>query len=100
MRTFFNLFILFLLLQGFVAQAQQDQDSQWYNAVGRHKDNKAPVKDAIRQKTINRMDSAAHSAWTKLLVGNTLSSVGQVVHPAGTSLSLMEGDRVMSVRIS
>lgn len=99
MKPFCSLAILVFLSLGFVVQAQQQQDSLWYNAAGRHKDNKAPVKDAIRQKTINKVDTAANSSWTKLLVGNTLSSVGQVVHPAGTSLSLTEGDRVMSVQL-
>jgi YVTN family beta-propeller protein len=98
MRSFYILVISFILSLSFVAHAQQEQNNQWYNAAGRHKDNKAPVKDAIRQKPTNKQDTAvASTTWTKMLVGNQLSSFGQVVHPAGTSLKLMDGDRVMSM---
>lgn len=97
MKTINSLFLVVILSFEFSAQAQQ-LDNQWYNGATRHKDNKAPVKDAVRQKTSTKSDySTALPDWTKLIVGNQLSSAGYVVQPAGKSLALPEGDRVMSM---
>lgn len=100
MRIITTLGIMAFLLLCLVAPAQQDQNSQWFNAAKRHKDNKAPVKDVSRQRTIIRMDTGVlNPSWTKLMVGDQLSSVGHVVMPAGTSISLKEKVRVMNISL-
>jgi len=100
MRTITILSILTFLLIGLVAPAQEEQNTQWFNADKRHKDNKAPVKDAIRQKAITHQDSTTLiPSWTQLMVGDKLSSFGQVVNPAGTTLALKGNGRVMNIAL-
>lgn len=97
MKSIYILILGAIISFQFSVQAQQ-ADNQWYNGATRHKDNKAPVKGAVRQKSLSKSDSSSVVPdWTKLTVGNQLSSAGYVVQPAGTSLALPEGDRVMSM---
>lgn len=75
---FYGLTVSYFLLISMVASAQKQQVNQWGNKLD-----------------ITTIDSS----WTKLRVGDKLSSFGQVVHPAGTSLQLMKGDRVMNLEL-
>lgn len=100
LRTITTLSLLAFLLISITVIAQEQQGNQWFNGDKRHKDNKAPVNDAIRQKVINHLDSAAMiPSWTRLMVGDKLSSFGHVVNPAGKSIALKENGRVMNIAL-
>lgn len=99
MKSIYFLIVCSIISFQFSVQAQQ-VDNQWYNGATRHKDNKAPVKDDVRQKIVSKSDSSSIVPdWTKLTVGNKLTSAGYVVQPAGTSLPLASDDRVLSMTL-
>jgi YVTN family beta-propeller protein len=78
--------------------SQDDKNNQWFNSANRHKDNKAPVKDASQQKGHAVLEpTQIDTTWKKMLVGNTLSSFGHLVKPEGVSIELEKMERIMSL---
>lgn len=96
MKSLFS-FIVFLTF-AVVAQAQVEQSNKWFNAEKRRKDNKAPVSNGEVLRGKSHSDTAAWvPSWTKLMVGDQLSSFGHLVTPAGKSLELKENGRVVNI---
>lgn len=98
---FFSISVAIFLSFGLKTTAFSQANTQWYNSKNRHKDNKAPVKDADLQKTNNHPKSyGTDLSWQKLPVGDILSSVGYIVKPEGISIALETKERIMNLSLA
>ncbi|MFV8347523.1 bifunctional YncE family protein/alkaline phosphatase family protein [Flavobacterium sp. ZB4P13] len=96
----FSILAILLLSIGVKTEvfSQEDKNNQWFNSANRHKDNKAPVKDASLQKGSAVLEpTQIDSTWKKMLVGNTLSSFGYLVKPEGVSIELGKKERIFNL---
>lgn len=78
--------------------SQTENNNQWYNSAEKHKDKKAPVKDAKKKIFLQFSDTSKEDQlWKKWQVGNLLSSFGHIVKPEGLTLKLDEDERIMNL---